>query len=291
MNIKAVCFGEVLVDQFPSGDKPGGAPLNVAYHLNNLGSKTAIISSVGSDDVGKSLLHFMENSGIESGFIKVNEKKPTGWVQVDISDKNEAKYTIVENVAWDEIQALEDYNDLSSVDFIVHGSLALRSETNQKTLKELKDNLNAKVVFDLNLRSPFYSKELLINHIKSSSIIKLNDEEFNMIAEWLNIPSEEPGLVHLLKEFEELEMVLVTKGGDGAWVQTKSELIKSRTFKVNVTDTVGSGDSFLGAFINNLIEGNTIRDSLDFACATGAFVASRNGANPSYSKSDILKLF
>ena len=54
-NIKAICFGEVLIDQFPTGDRPGGAPMNVAYHMKNLGTPAAMMSSVGQDENGDKL--------------------------------------------------------------------------------------------------------------------------------------------------------------------------------------------------------------------------------------------
>lgn len=288
--IKAICFGEVLVDQFPTGDKPGGAPMNVAYHMKNLGTHAAMMSSIGGDEVGKGLMDFMNSIGLDTSLVQEHQTFPTGTVQVDISDKSEAKYTIVEGVAWDEIRPIEDYSVFSSVDYLVHGSLALRTETNRKTLEALKQNLQAKVVFDLNLRPPFYSQEMLMKYISESHIVKLNDEEFEMVADWLGVSADDSGLADFGSHFPGVEMFLVTRGGDGAWVQTTRGLIKSRSYEVEIVDTVGAGDSFLGSFIHCQASEKSVQESIDFACATGALVASRAGANPVYSEEDILKL-
>ncbi len=49
----------------PSGKMPGGAPMNVAFHLNNFGLDSAIISRIGTDDLGDELLDFMQGVGPE----------------------------------------------------------------------------------------------------------------------------------------------------------------------------------------------------------------------------------
>ena len=288
--IKAVCFGEVLVDQFPAGDKPGGAPMNVAYHLSNLGTLTAVVSSVGVDEIGAGLIAFMNSKGLNTDLIQHHPKLRSGTVQVDVSDKNEAKYSIIEPVAWDDIMPVGDLTSVENADFIVHGSLALRSEQNRTTLKKLKERLNAKSVFDLNLRPPFFSKELLLDQMKESNIVKLNEEEFAMISEWLEVAADEKGLKSLMTEFPNLEIILVTFGGKGAWLQTNDQLIKSKSYSVTVKETVGAGDSFLGAFIHGLVNDHSLEDSVNLACATGALVASKSGANPAYSIQDVNNL-
>ena len=63
-NPTLVCFGEVLWDVLPTGKIAGGAPMNVAYHANNLGFSTKMISRVGTDALGRELLDFLDEKGV-----------------------------------------------------------------------------------------------------------------------------------------------------------------------------------------------------------------------------------
>lgn len=280
--IKALCFGEVLIDQFPSGDKPGGAPMNVAYHLSNLGTSVALISCIGKDKLGEELMSFMNHIQVDTSLVQVHDKLPTGTVQVDDSNKTEASYNIVENVAWDAIQVPADFVNIDSLEYLIHGSLALRSRINQNSLDQLKKRLNVKVVFDLNLRPPFYTEELLLKYIGESHIIKFNQQEFNLIAGLLGVPANEIGLQKMQQKFPNVRIFLLTRGSKKAWAIDGESLVKSDIFKADLKDTVGAGDAFLGAFIHCISEGKSMKESIDFASATGAFVASQIGANPAY---------
>jgi hypothetical protein len=66
---KLYCFGEVLWDLFPSGAKPGGAPMNVAIHAQNLGLESAVISAIGDDERGGTLLDILQERDVNTEFI------------------------------------------------------------------------------------------------------------------------------------------------------------------------------------------------------------------------------
>ena len=103
-----VCFGEMLWDMLPNGKKPGGAPMNVAIHLNNFGNKVSLISKVGHDYLGSELTNFIQNSGLDNSFIQTGETHLTGVVKVNLDDQSEVSYKIVEPVAWDYIELKKD---------------------------------------------------------------------------------------------------------------------------------------------------------------------------------------
>src|SRR5215204_40465 len=128
MDIKpfdAICFGEILWDLLPWGEKPGGAPMNVAYHLQKLGLNTSLISRTGNDERGGALHHLLSTTGIDTRFMQIDREHKTGIVNATVQANNEVTYDIVYPVAWDFIEwerALSDIVAQSS--FFVYGSLA-----------------------------------------------------------------------------------------------------------------------------------------------------------------------
>ena len=279
-NSTVFCFGETLVDLLPSGPKPGGAPMNVAYHLNQWGTKAGIITRLGADENGVKLKRFLADKDLDTSFVQTDNSLQTGIVEVALSN-NEPSYHIVENVAWDAIEPVQIPDE---VELIVHGSLALRSECNKETLKAILSSSRAKVVFDVNFRAPFYSKSLIEEWLSKAHLAKLNEYELSEISEWFDCANS----IELINRFPKLELLIVTKGGDGAEVLTRTEQFSHPGYSVQVADTVGSGDAFLATFIHHYLAGHAIPKVLERAYATGAFVATQHGATPTYSPFDIL---
>ena len=177
MTKKIICFGEVLFDVFPTHRKIGGAPLNVALRMASLGINAQIISRVGNDEIGKELLHFIEENGVATDTVQVDENLSTGEVIVQLNDKGSASYTINYPVAWDKIEVTSvAKNAIANADAMVFGSLVCRDLVSHQTLLDLM-NLAKYKIFDVNLRAPFYTKELLIELMNKADFIKFNDDE------------------------------------------------------------------------------------------------------------------
>ena len=176
--------------------------------------------------------------------------------------------------------------------YIVHGSLLCRSVDSNRSFQKLLEKTNAKVVFDLNVRSPYYSKFVIDGLLKTAHIVKMNQEEFKMIKDWFYIknPRENGDFKAIKALYPNIETMILTKGGKGSvgWKDGKMETVKATP--ITVKDTVGSGDAFLGAFISQEDRGASLSDALKFAAATGAYVATKEGANPEYSEKDIISL-
>jgi len=98
---EVVCFGEVLWDILPSGPLPGGAPMNVAYHLKKLGTAAALISRVGVDNYGKDLIKIFSLQGLSTEYVDVDYEHETGLVYANPNEHNEVVYDIVFPSAWD----------------------------------------------------------------------------------------------------------------------------------------------------------------------------------------------
>ena len=282
------CFGEMLWDVLPTGKQPGGAPLNVAVHLHNFGLDAAIISRVGHDDLGAELLAFVESKGISTHYVQRGETHLTGVVKANVSDSMEVTYQIVKPVAWDFIQCDVALSQLvETAEAFVFGSLASRHSPSRETLYRLLQQAPLKV-FDVNLRPPHYSRDVVTYLLRQADVVKLNHHELEEIMGWFGAsPDEETALRWLAERFQ-LQAVCVTKGADGAALWTGQQLYRSAGIAVQVQDTIGSGDAFLAALLRGWLAGQPPADYLAFACAAGSLVASYQGATPAITEAQVL---
>ncbi len=290
-NYTVVCFGETLWDFLPQGKLPGGAPVNVAYHLKKLGKNPTVISRVGDDELGKELKQVFESKNIDIGFFQVDKKHPTGKVFATVKENHEVEYEIVKPVAWDFIEFVPEMEPIiSAAGYFVFGSLASRDEFTRKTLFKNLEFANTKVL-DINLRPPHFNKEIIEELLGKADILKLNLAELHLISGWIgNQFQNDEERVNSISQKYNLETIIITKGGDGAMLFVKKQFYYHPGYQVKVADTIGSGDSFLAAIISKFIEGESPEKALNFACALGAFVASRSGACPDYKIEEVIQL-
>lgn len=287
---KVVCFGEVLWDILPTGAEPGGAPMNVAYHLHKQGKNPALITKIGIDEKGKELLDVFSAKGVCTDFFQVDYDFETGKVYATPNDQNEVVYDIVRPSAWDFIVFESSMEALvKNADYFVYGSLASRNSISKKTLFQLLEIANKKVL-DINLRAPHYSKEIVVDLIQKADFLKLNQAELELITGWFsNYTSTEDRVKSITDKFKISNMV-VTMGGDGAILFMDGNVTKHKGFKVDVMDTVGSGDAFLAGLLSKFIDNATNEESLAFASSLGAFIATQRGPCPDYELQDVYNL-
>jgi fructokinase len=288
MKTNIICFGEVLYDVFPTHKKIGGAPLNVALRLASLGVNAQIISRIGNDEIGKELLEFIQANNVSTDTIQKDNTYATGEVLVELDQKGSATYTIKYPVAWDKIEFTpEAKKAVINADVLVFGSLVCRDETSYKTLLSLLKIAKHKV-FDVNLRSPFYTDDILIELMNQADFIKFNDDELFEICALYNSPFHSLDQnIHFIAEKTNTKQICVTKGSHGAVLYSNKKLFYNSGFKVKVADTVGSGDSFLAGLLYQLFTGKSPQNAIDFACALGALVAQNEGANPKIPMEEI----
>ncbi|MEO7975579.1 carbohydrate kinase [Flavobacterium sp.] len=290
-NLKAVAYGEVLWDVFGSEKKIGGAPLNVALRMKTLGCEVAIISCVGKDEDGKSIISYIESMGLDTNAILQTEDFPTGLVNVTLDIHGSASYDIHYPSAWDKI-VLNDWakNLVTDADILIYGSLVCRDEVSRNSLEELL-KINVYKVFDVNLRPPHYSYDILEKLMKTADFVKFNDDELLEIAKSMHSPfSDLEKNILFIAERCNIASICVTKGKDGALLLWEGKFYENKGYPVEVADTVGAGDSFLGALVTSLFTDKTPQEAIDFACAVGALVAASPGANPEISNSKIESL-
>ncbi len=137
-----------------------------------MGIDTKMLSRIGNDQLGHQLLNQIEDWGITTDFIQIDQEKATGTVLADFDEHGEAKYDIVQEVAWDYIRTLPEHKELiQHSEAFVFGSLVTRSETSQNTLLELLEYSKFRV-FDVNFRPPFINFEFIKNYCIKLTLLK-----------------------------------------------------------------------------------------------------------------------
>ena len=289
--LNAVSYGEILWDVFPDGKKLGGAPLNLCLRMKSLGVSMQMISRLGTDGLAEETRSALDAFSLNQNLIQEDDELETGQVLVTLDDAGSASYEIKEPVAWDAISLSQANQEaVAAADLFIFGSLAARCATSRNTLKELLPQ-SKYAIFDVNLRAPYYKMEHLVYLMKQAQLVKMNDEELVELAAHFNIKSKvmEDQLA-ILSEKTNTNLICVTCGKDGAVLYKNGKMHTHPGYATTVVDTVGAGDSFLGGLLYQLFkEEREPEYALGFACALGAMVAGKKGANPQITKDEILK--
>lgn len=269
-------FGEVLFDCFPDNREIlGGAPFNVAWNLQAFGMQPFLISRIGEDRQGEKILKKMKAWSMNTSGLQVDSSCPTGKVSIELSD-GEPQFAILPDQAYDHITPPLQTNP-GSVSFLYHGSLALRNRKNQATLAGLKENHDCPVFIDVNLRKPWWSKDVILNLIEDATWLKLNEDELNALF---------PGTENLEKRAREiltnsnLEAVFITRGHKGAMACTNENLMASvqPDRSLTIIDTVGAGDAFSSVLLLGLMKNWPLKTTLERAQDFASAVVGQRGA-------------
>lgn len=286
---RPVIFGEILFDHFPDGSKVlGGAPFNVAWHLQAFGANPLMISSVGNDLQGQEILSAMKQWGMNTSAVQVDQKHPTGSVRVKIIN-GEPEYDITLDCAYDHVD-WSALPELPQDSLLYHGTLALRDAQNRRGLRALKNAQSMDGFLDINLRAPFWSEEILTDSLHALKVLKLNQFELQSLDTVFSLSKtavETTGLMEAALQRFNLEQLVVTRGKDGA-VAMGSGDARPVSVKLNqateVIDTVGAGDAFssvllLGRCLQWPIELTLTRAQNFAAQIVGIRGATSNDAN------------
>lgn len=286
-------LGEALFDCLPTGRKLGGAPANFAYHVSQFGFDSCAISAIGNDELGQEIIDTFDKVGLHYCLPKVDF--PTGTVQVTLNEQGIPQYEIKLGVAWDNIPLTPELTNLAQhAQAVCFGSLAQRSEVSRATIQHFlestpKDTLK---VFDINLRQRWYNREVIETSLQHCNILKINDEELDIVAPMLLSVTTDPAdliaadkekavrVCRALIELYELKMLILTCGTNGSYVISKDKCSFIDTPKVEVADTVGAGDSFTATFIAKILAGASIEQAHEMAVKVSAYVCTQSGAMP-----------
>ena len=269
-----VIFGEVLFDQFPDGSSvPGGAPFNVAWHLQAFGRSPLLISRIGEDKLGRRIQDAMKDWGMTTAGLQRDPDHPTGTVSVSLKE-GEPSFEIVPNQAYDHISAAE-FPDLSP-SLIYHGSLAVRHPDSAAALEALLSRSPSPVFVDVNLRAPWWKAGAIVSLLEHARWVKLNAEEIDLLVEQSGPTVEK---ARYLIERQDLDMVILTFGAEGAaCIEADGAVQRVHPRKVEVVDTVGAGDAFASVIILGLLNQWPTNIMIARAQAFASAVVSNRGA-------------
>lgn len=285
-------IGELLWDVLPQGPRLGGAPANFTVMASRLGNHAAILSRVGRDDFGRAALEQLSGLPVDVGNVQVDAAHETGRVTVEFKD-GQPSYIIHEPAAWDFLELTDEWVQLTErADAICFGSLAQRSRVSRQTIQTLVAEARSDCVrvFDVNLRTPFYSAEVIQESLELATVMKMNDAEVPLVLELLGLDrpalAERPqdllknGAQVLLREFPTLTLVAITRGGSGSLLVARNEWHEHPGVPVKVADTIGAGDSFTAAMTHYLLRGANLATLNEAGNRWGAWMASQSGAMP-----------
>ena len=305
MKYDVVALGELLIDFTIDGKSnqgnntyeanPGGAPCNVLAMLNKMDKKTAFIGKVGQDAFGQILKNTIDNVGISSEGLVFDDKVNTTLAFVNTDENGERSFSFYRNPSADMLlNASEIEEEVFEEGGILHFcSVSLIDapikDAHRKAIEFAKNN-NCLISFDPNVRLPLWEtpeacREAILEFLPFANIVKISDEELEFIT---GIADETEALNFLLQG--DVEVIIYTKGTNGAEFITKERKVFSPSFKVEAQDTTGAGDSFIGSFLYQVAEGDNtleslvnlpeekVKEILTFSNATAALTVCKRGA-------------
>jgi fructokinase len=268
-------FGEVLFDRFPDGLwLMGGAPFNVAWHLQAFAASPLFISRIGADEAATPLCTAMRQWGLSTEGLQIDVEHPTGQVEVSFSN-GQPVYAILDQQAYDFIDA--DELPEQPLDILYYGSLALRNPVSRMALTALQTRGAAKLFMDVNLRVPWWDRASLDSRMAAADWLKLNDEE---LAQLQPGATSQESAMRVLKQQYQLEAIVVTCGSNGALaIGPDSQLLSvGPPLAVTEVDTVGAGDAFAAVLLLGIQRGWDLQLSLQRAQQFAAAVVGQRGA-------------
>lgn len=279
---RPVIFGEVLFDEFDDATAVlGGAPFNVAWHLQGFDLQPLLISRVGKDARGDQALETMRGWGMDARGVQINAEHATGQVKIQL-DNGQPSFNILANQAYDHIDrdaALAALEGISGA-LIYHGSLIARSQVAQATLRAVIDHMRVPVFFDINLRKPWWTEELVKGLLPGVRWVKMNGSELSMIAAQ-DIQGDEQ-LRSVARDFRQhldCELLIVTLGEKGALLVTAQDEVSGESPAVDkIIDTVGAGDAFSAVTILGYCRGWSLQKTLRCALQFAAAICRQRGA-------------
>lgn len=287
--MKFICFGEILFDIINDKERLGGAPLNVAAHLVQLGNKGVIVSAVGNDERGEKAIKEISKLGVSTKLVKKVEQ-PTGIAIVSpLPGDNSYEFSFP--CAWDAIEiSLKDLP--RETDLMYFGTLSCRSHKSRESLRELLNYVDAQeVFFDVNLRKKFYDRELIQEGVRKATILKVNEFELSVILNICDIKEKnnKDNIIRLSNEYS-LKIVIITLGEKGSIAYSGGEWFQVVPHAKSAVDTVGAGDSFSAGFLSSYMKTKKILKALEVGTMIADFVVGHEGAIPLYDETLRVKI-
>lgn len=283
MKSTIVTAGEALWDLFPDGARFGGAPANVACHAASFGATSVLLSRLGDDDLGRQARDELTTHGVDVSHVQCDTEHETGTVAVSLDLNGVPGFAVSADVAWDYLEWSDELENLAALtDAVCFGSLGQRCEVSRSAIQRFVASTPTYSlrVFDVNLRPPFFDRDLIEKSMELANVLKISDEELPKFAEIMELSGSPENIITGLLSRYQLDLVALTRGPNGALLIEDGRCSDFPGFPASATDTVGAGDSFTATLIYGLLQGYELDRINRHACEVAAFVCSKDGAIP-----------
>lgn len=297
-----VALGELLIDFTDNGlssqgnplfeANPGGAPCNVLAMLTKLGKKTAFIGKVGDDFLGRHLKAVVEEVGIDTRNLLLDEKVHTTLAFVHTYPGGDRDFSFYRDPGADmNLRADEVNEELIANSRIFHfGSLSMTHpgvrEATRKALRIAKEQ-GCIISYDPNLRPPLWNtleeaKEQIAFGMTQCDIMKISDNEI----QWFTGLEDYDEGIRYLQQTYHIPLILLSMGPAGSRAYYRDMRVEVAPFlQKNTIETTGAGDTFCACVLNyvldhgleNLTEAQ-LAEMLRFANAAASQITTRKGA-------------
>jgi fructokinase len=266
-------IGEVLVDIFPEYQRIGGAPFNFAFHLKKLGLPVRLITRVGDDRNGHTILAMADENGLDTVDIQIDARYPTGTVQVALDDDGVPQFDILQDVAYDHL----DLGSLGGggnddVEMTYFGTLLQRTDSGCRQVTDFLTRQGDDGVrfCDINMRPPHVNPRALQESLRHADLLKLNEDELTEIQRRFGGPRESTAIMPWLMKTFNIQNVALTRGGQGSiFIWPDGMIHRSATEIGPIIDTVGAGDGYAAilaaGYLRRLPWETTIEQATRFA--------------------------
>jgi fructokinase len=286
-----ISVGEVLWDILPKETILGGATCNFIYRINSLGDKGYMVSRIGKEEMGKKAFDRVSAMGIDTKYFQLDEKYPTGAVQVMFDKDNNPDYVIIPDVAYDYIEINDSLLQLvSGSDCLYFGTLAQRSEKARKTIVQLLEVTDNLKLLDINLRKKCYNLDTVEYSLKKADILKLNEDEASKLFEMLSFSYNTiPEFCEKIMEKYHIKYCIVTLANKGAFACSEKEKVYDPGYKIDLVDSLGAGDAFSAAFVHCILRDLSLAEACKLGNILGALVCTTKAATQPITNSDIVR--
>lgn len=306
MSSQIVVIGEALIDLIQRDDgtfeaKPGGAPANVSIALARLGTSVRFAGRMSTDKFGEKLHDWLSAEPIDLSLVEqTDDATSLAIATLDGSGKAGYSFYITNTADWGWQPGSFDALVAAPPAALVIGSVAMAKEPGCSVIESLAATLHAlestTVIFDVNVRPGLgfdHTAEVsrIERQIGSAHIVKASDDD--LIWLYPGRPAEETAR----QWADEGHYVILTLGSAGASLFTPSgEVVTVSAPSIELVDSVGAGDSFLGATLFGLQHRNALgaktldrlhsvspedwHEVLELAAQVGAMTCQRAGCNP-----------
>ena len=296
-----VAMGELLIDFAMNGQSeqgnncfeacPGGAPCNVLAMLGKLGRKTAFLGKVGEDQFGKLLKETIEEVGVDTTGLRMDQEIPTTLAFVHTFPDGDRDFSFYRKPGADMMLREEevDYDVIRQAKIFHFGTLSMTDEPVRSATKkalEVAKEAGCLISLDPNLRPPLWksldeAKKMMEYGFRYCDILKISDNEIQFVS---GKEDYDEGIQYLQEKYH-IPLIFLTMGKDGSRAYYKGMRVEKTGYRVDTVETTGAGDTFCGSALNGVLERGVdnltekdLTEILDFANAAAAIVTTKKGA-------------